>query len=182
MRRAVPLMFTISVLASTITLADEKPAPPNELVKVLEYYVGNWAITGSLGDIALKGKASFRMPAGKHCIIGTVNCRGKDGPFIFSLVSGWDSSTGWYTEQGLGADGGVYSVIWHKVSETVDAGEQTEMFEGKKVASKVKLERKGKDDLVVVCTERTAGDETFPDLKLVYHRVTKEEAKPKAKK
>ena len=139
---------------------------------MLEYYVGHWAITGSLGDVALKDRASFRMPAGKHCIIGTVNCRGKDGPVIFSLVSGWDSTTGWYTEQGLGADGGVYSVIWHKISETADTGEQTEMFEGKKVTSKVRLERKGKDEFAVACTERTAGDEKLPDLRLSYKRVT----------
>ena len=83
---AIPCSNAAVIFASTISFADEKPAPPKELVKVLEYYVGNWAITGSLGDIALKGKASFRMPAGKHCIIGTVNCRGKDGPFIFSLL------------------------------------------------------------------------------------------------
>lgn len=181
MRSMIVSSGVVFALTSIASFADEKASPPKELVEVLEFYVGDWSVTGSIGEDPLTGKASFGMPAGKHCIIGTVNCQSKEGPIIFSLVSGWDSSTGWYTEQGLGSDGGVYSVIWSKVSDTVDSGRQVETFDGKKMVSTLKLERKGKDDLVVVCTERTAGDETFPDLKLVYHRVTKEEANPKAK-
>jgi hypothetical protein len=56
------------------------------------------------------------MPAGKHCIIGTVSFRAEGSPMHFSLVSGWDSSTGRATEQGSGVDGGVYRLPWRKVS------------------------------------------------------------------
>jgi hypothetical protein len=177
-------MIGMVVLAFTspLSVAEEKAAPPKELVEVLEFYVGDWSVTGSLGGERLKGKASFRMPAGKHCTLGTVNCRSKDGPIIFSLVSGWDSSTGWYTEQGLAVDGGVYSVFWSRVSDTTDAGKQVETFEGRKVTAVLTMERKSEDEFVVTCAERTAGDEKLPDLKFVYHRETKDKAKPKARK
>lgn len=182
MKSITALTFVVLTLTSMASLAEEKVGPPKELVEVLQFYVGDWSVTGSLGEDPLKGKASFRMPAGNHCTIGTVNSRSKDGPIIFSLVCGWDSSTGWYTEQGLAVDGGVYSVFWSRVSDTTDAGKQVETFEGKKVTGELTMERKSEDEFVVTCTERIAGNERLPDLKFVYHRETKEKAKLKAKR
>lgn len=181
MRSILTMTLVLPGFVSTALCAVEKAAPPKEVVAVLEFYAGNWSVTGMVGNAPLKGTASFRMPAGRHCVLGTVNCRSEQGPFTFSLVSGWDSSTGWYTEQGSGADGGVYSVAWSKVSENVDEGLQVEAFEGKKVTSKLRLERKGKDSFVVVCSERKGDNETLPPLTLVYQRAAKENRKPEKK-
>ena len=131
-------------------------------------------------DTEYQGRASFRMPPGKHCIMGTVSMRCETDSVTFSLVSAWDSSTGWFTEQGAGADGTIYRLPWKKVSPTLEEGELIGTFNGMPVTEKDRLERKGKDDFVVVCTERTEGDKKLPDMTLTYHRMPKEAAKKKA--
>ena len=98
MRFLVALVGVFVVLASTICFAADKPQVPPELAKVMEYYVGTWSVSGALGDAPIKGRAAFRMPAGKHCFVGTVSYRTKQERMQFSLVAGWDSSTGWYTD------------------------------------------------------------------------------------
>ena len=100
----------------------------------------------------------------------------------FSLVSGWDSSTGWATEQGSGVDGGVYRLPWRKVSPNVDEGELTGTVNGVKITEKDRLERKGKDEFVVVCTERKEGEESLPDQTFIYHRIVREKGAKKADK
>ena len=155
---------------------------PDDLAKVMSYYVGSWSVEGTMGDTPFKGRAYFRMPVGNHCTMGTVSFRAEKELISFSLVSGWDSSTGWVTEQGSGSDGTVYTLQWRKVSETVDEGEVVGTLNGKKVTEKNRLERKGKDDYVVVCTERTEGDKSMPDITFKFHRRPKEKSKQKAKK
>ena len=110
------LVATLIFVIPQASSSADTPQPPKELLKVLRYYTGNWSVTGSLGDAAIKGKASFRMPAGKHCIVGTVSFEAQGQPMHISLVSGWDSSTEWYTEQGLVSDGTVYAMKWRRVS------------------------------------------------------------------
>ena len=49
------------------------------------------------------------------------------------------------------------------------------------MTEKDRVDRKGDDEVVVTCTERKVGDESMPDLTLVYHRVAQERAKHKAR-
>jgi hypothetical protein len=176
------LVAVLVLLCSTKAFAEDEAKIPEDLAKVMKFYVGNWNLEGSDGDKPLKGKASFRMPTGEHCIVGTVSFRVAGEPMQFSLVSGWDSSTGWSTEQGLAADGTVYTLKWHKAAETVDEGELVGTLDGKAVSEKDRLERKGNNMFVVSCTERQIGDKALPDLTFMYHRVTGEGKKAKAKK
>jgi hypothetical protein len=182
MRLIVGTTALVVVLASGVLFAGEEAKPPTEVVEALQFYVGNWSVEGSLGDESFKGKAVFRMPRGKHCHIGTVSYRTKEGRQHFSLICGWDSTTGWCTELGVGADGGVYQLPWRKVSAMVEEGELTETVDGKRGVAKVRLEKKGPNNVVVTCTERKLGDEKRPDLTFVYQRVVKEEAERKAKR
>lgn len=182
MRRFVALTALLVVLASGVSFAGEKAKPPKEYVELLQFYVGEWSVEGTVGETPLKGRASFRMPAGNFCILGTVSARVGKEPLIFSLVSGWDSSTGWGTEQGVGNDGGVYRLEWRKVSATVDEGELVGTVDGKKVTEKDRLERKGDDEFVVVCTERKEGDKSLPDMTLRFHKRAREKGKRKAAK
>jgi hypothetical protein len=71
---------------------------------------------------------------------------------------------------------------WRKVSLTEDAGELVGTFNGKKVTEKDKLVRKGDDDFVVICTDRTEGDKRLPDMTFLYKRLPREKAKRKAEK
>lgn len=145
----------------------------------MQFYVGEWTVEGTMGDTPLKGRASFRMPAGNYCILGTVTTRAGKEPYSFSLVSGWDSSTKWSTEQGIGHDGSLYRLEWRKVSATVDAGQLVGTVNGKKCSERDRLERKGDAEFVVVMTERMEGEKKLPDVTLVYHRVPKEKGKAK---
>ena len=124
----------------------------------------------------------FRMPPSEHCILGTVSYRSKGEQSTFSLVSGWDSSTGWATEQGVDSSGGTYRLKWRKVSENIEEGELVGTDHGQTVSQKTRLERKGNNTVVVSCTELKTGDEAQPDVTFVYHRVTEESKKRKADK
>lgn len=174
MRSSVALLSAVVLFGSTVSFAEEPPKVPEDVVKTLQYYVGEWSVEATIGDKQLKGKANFRTPRGKHCIVGSVSLGPKDEPFDFSLVSGWDLSTGWLTEQGLGVDGGTYTLKWRKASETVDEGELVGTLGDKKATETDRLERKSDNEYVVTCTQRKTGDKSQPDMKLIFHRVLRD--------
>jgi hypothetical protein len=180
MRLLVTLTAFVIAFASGVSFAEDEAKIPEDLAKVMKFYVGNWTLEGSVGDAPLKGRAVFRMPPSEHCILGTVSYRCKGERSTFSLVSGWDSSTGWSTEQGVDASGEVYKIKWRKVSDTEEEGELVGSSQGQAVSQKTRLERKGDNVVVVSCTERKTGDEVEPDVTFVYRRVTEEDKKPKA--
>ncbi|MEK6249712.1 MAG: hypothetical protein N2C12_16130, partial [Planctomycetales bacterium] len=143
----------------------------------LQFYVGSWSIEGKLGDAPFKGRASFRMPVGNYCTIGTVSYRGENRLESFSWVGGWDSSTGWVTEQGVGSDGGTYTIPWKKASPTVNEGALTGMLDGKKTTATVRVEKTGKDEFRITVTDQTEGDESRPDFSYTARRVVREKKK-----
>ena len=179
MKLFVSLTAFVVALASVVSFAEDETKIPDDLAKVLKFYEGNWTLEGSVGDAPLKGRAMFRMPPSGHCILGTVSYRCKGERSTFSLVSGWDSSTGWSTEQGVDANGEVYTVKWRKLSDNIEEGELVGTAGGQTISQKTRLERKGDNTVVVSCTERKIGDEAQPDVTFVYHRVTEENKKRK---
>jgi hypothetical protein len=114
------------------------------------------------------------MPVGNYCHIGTVSYRVEKQLESFSLVCGWDSSTGWQTELGIGSDGGTYTIPWKKASPTVYEGELTGMLDGKKTTAKVRVEKTGKDEFRIAVTDQTEGDESRPDFIYTARRVVRE--------
>lgn len=174
MKSLVALLSVVVLLGSTVSFAEEPPKVPEDVVKTLRYYVGEWNVEATIGDKQLKGKANFRMPRGKHCIVGSVSFGPDDELIAFSLVSGWDISTGWTTEQGSGNDGSIYTLKWRKASETVDEGELVGTLGDKKMIETDRLERKGENEYVVTCTQRKTGDESQPDMILIFHRVLRD--------
>ena len=184
MRFVIALVVAFAIPCYSVRAQESaaKSKVPPELVKNMAYYVGNWSVEGKLGDAPIKGKASFRMPPGDHCLVGTVSFESAGEMYHFSVVSGWDSATGWFTEQGSASDGSLYRLHWRKVSETVEEGDLVGTLDGKEMTEKDRLERKGDDDFEVNCTERKAGDQNLPDQKFVYHRMPREKGKRKAEK
>jgi hypothetical protein len=176
------LIAVVVLLGSAVSFAADETQIPEDLVKVLNYYVGNWAVEGKIGDSPLKGKAVFRMSPGKHCILGSCSVQAEGQRIHFSLVSGWDSSTGWSTEQGLESDGGIYTLKWRKVSATVDEGELVGTANGQPTSEFDRLERKGDNEFSVTCTKRKRNGEAQPDITFVYHRVIREKKEAKSDK
>lgn len=182
MKPFLVLIAVVVLLSEAVSFAAEKMKVPDEVLKVLTNSVGEWTVEGKEGDAPLKGKASFRMPPGKYCVVGTASIELKGEQFSFNFVSGWDVSTGWITEQGAQSDGSMYSIKWRKVSSTVDEGELIGTLGEKKMTEKDRVERKGANEFVVTCTDRKIGDEKLPDLTLIFHRVVREKAKAKVAK
>ena len=71
---------------------------------------------------------------------------------------------------------------WRKVSDTVEEGNLVGTLNGKKMTEKNRVERKNENEFVVSCTERKVGDESLPDLTIVYKRIPRQKAKRKAGK
>jgi hypothetical protein len=176
MNRLLIATFACFACALAVSCSGAEPEVPVEVSKLLAYYTGDWSVEVTVGDAKYKGNASFRMPDSKHCTIGTVSVRSKQDSLAFSLVTGWDSSTGWLTEQGSATDGTVYKLTWKNVSPNVDEGELVGTCRGVEVTERNRIERKSDDEMIVTCTERKDGDKSLPDMTLVYQRRTKKAA------
>lgn len=170
----IRIVTGLAVLLSTgLCYGGEDAKVPMEVLEDMQFYVGNWSIEGTVGDAPFKGRASFRMPRGNYCTIGTMSYRVEKRRQSLSLVCGWDSSTGEQTELGIGNDGETYKILWKTVSPTVAEGKVTGTLEGKKTASKARVEKTGKDTFVFAGTNGTKGDEKVPDFRYTARRVTK---------
>ena len=110
-------------------------------------------------------------------MIGAVSFKENGEEEHINFVSGWDSSTGWYTEQGLASDGTQYSIKWKRVSPTVDEGKQVGLCFGKPMPETDRIERKGNDEFVVTGIERKKGEAKLPDATFVFHRVARDKTK-----
>lgn len=174
MKASVLLMIVVVLSVSTVSFASEQPKVPEDVAKSLKFYVGEWTVEGKEGDSPVTGKAVFRMPPGNHCTMGTVSLEIKGEPIHFSLVTGWDVSTGWVTEQGAVSDGAMYAIKWRRVSETVDEGELVGAANGKPSSEKDRGEKKDENTYVVTCTDRKMGDESLPDQTFIFKRVVRE--------
>lgn len=177
MRSVLALTVLCVAIAPTLSVAAENTEPPKEVVQVLKFYAGQWSVDGKIGDTRYKGRALLRMPPGNHCIIGTVTMRSREDSFSFSIVTGWDSSTGWVTEQGAGMDGMIYRLPWKRVSPRVYKGNAVGTANGKRYTEQDTIEHKGEDHFVVVCTKRKLGDKELPDVTFKYHRKQAQKSK-----
>jgi hypothetical protein len=72
MRSLVALVGMVVVFATAVCFAAETPQVPPELAKLMEYYVGTWSASGTMGDVPITGRASFRMLPGNPCMVGSV--------------------------------------------------------------------------------------------------------------
>lgn len=161
--------------ATTLVIGQQQTGVPPEVQKEIEYYVGNWKVEGTADDSAIKGKASYKLSRGKHCILGDWSAMVGETPVNYAFVTGWDSTTEWYTEQGIDSTvGEVYTIRYKRKSPTVTEGEYAGTLAGKVCTAKVRIERQGPDEFTVRVTEGKAGNDRRPDWVLRYSRVTKQ--------
>lgn len=166
--------------AASLVNAQPQTDMPPEVRKEVNYYVGNWTVEGTADGSAIRGKLSSKLSRGKHCILGDWSAKVGETPVHFALVSGWDSSTGWLTEQGIDSTGEVYTIRYRKKSPTVTEGEYTGTLAGRKLTGKVRIEKQGPTRFTLSVTEAKAGDERRPDWVLRYSKVIKQrKSKPR---
>ena len=166
----------IVLLTAALCAAEEQKSIPKEVQEELGYYVGNWTIEGKNGSETAKGKITMTWSAEKHAIFGDCSISAGKERFHSVFASGWDSTTGGITEQGLSADGEVYTIRYKLKTPDVLIGEATGSVAGKATQGKVRVEKKGPNQYVWSLTGNKRGDEALPDSELTFTRVSK---KPK---
>jgi hypothetical protein len=173
------LSYAAVLLSGTMVVGqvEESSQVPDGVAKAIEFSAGAWAVEVTEGDETRKGRANFRPLPGGYCMLATVTVRADNSRASFTFLSGWDASTGGFTDQGIGSEGQTWTTRWTVVSPTVCEGESVGTEGDKKTSSKVRMERKPPDELVVTITDRIEDGEPQPDTTIVYQRQTREKAK-----
>ncbi len=150
MRAVCTVLATIvTMLTCAAATADTKSTPPDQVLNDLRYFVGDWTLTGAIGDQAIKGSAKIDFVPGEKCLLGTVSYKQGEGDSSFSFVSGWDSTTGGFTENGVTSDGAIYTLRWIRKDATTIKGKDTGTANGKAIVGDYTLEQKDKDNFSV---------------------------------
>jgi hypothetical protein len=172
----IGIVAATTFLLGSACLGQQPPRTPEEVQKELAYYVGEWTIEGKEGDLLVKGNMTMQWSRGEHAVFGDWKATIGDKPTQYAFVDGWDSTTGWITEQGNLSGGEVGVGHWRKVSETLRKAEFKSMLKGVELREKATLEIQGADTITVTLSERRLGDEALPDSVVTYRRVV---TKPK---
>lgn len=170
----------VILLAAGFSAAQEQKSIPQEVQQYLESWVGEWTIEGTWGNTPVQGRSSVRLSRGKNAMISDWSTRIGDQQIHGALVEGWDSSTGWTTEQGAVSDGEIYAVRWSKKGENLWEGQAQGSVAGQKTSSRQYLEKTA-TGFVFRITENKRGDEVLPNWEVKFTRATKK-AQGKGKK
>jgi hypothetical protein len=166
------LSTAVLLTASMVVGQVEETSPiPKDLIEDMKSATGTWAVEITSGGKTQKGKAVIRLTPDGQCMIANVTVKSGGTKTSYNFLSGWDSSTGGFTDQGINSEGEVWTTRWSGLSSTVSEGEHVGTLGGKKTKAKVKMERKSPDEIVVTISERTKGEETMPDTTILYRRM-----------
>ncbi len=152
---------------------------PKDVQEELQYFVGTWKYVATTNDETTEGTMTVRGARGKYCVFGTLSPNKKGGDVAFSYILGWDASTGWLTERGVNAAGGVYTVTWTRTGPNVQKGKETGTQDGKEVVGAYTLEKAGPDSYTVKGVQESDTDRT--EWLLKFTRVVKKKSR-KSKK
>ena len=160
MKLTIALIALVVGCASQVSYGQSQGRAPTEVQQELEYFVGDWVLEGSVEKQPIKGKASFHWGPGKYCLLGSVEFVQGDTPQSFCLVAGWDSSTGWYTEQGVASDGTVYTLRWKRKDANTSEGEETSTLAGKSATAHYVAEKQRPDKFTARRIPKAGSEET----------------------
>jgi hypothetical protein len=166
------VLGAVVVRADTPTSAQAIGMPP-EVRKEIESYVGKWKVAGTADGSRIKGRASYRLSRGEHCVHGDFSAMVGETQVDYAFITGWDSTTEWYTEHGIDSTGEVYTIRYKRKSPKVTEGEYSGTLLRRKTIAKIRIERNGQDEFTVTVTEARAGDYRRPDWVLKYSRIAK---------
>jgi hypothetical protein len=167
-------MFATAVLLAASMVGGQASRPseiPQELIEDMKASVGRYSVEVTTGDTTMKGRATIRLSGGGHGIIVSIWLQDGDARIYYDFVSGWDSSTGGFTDQAVSSQGEISTTRWKRISSTESEGVNEGTADGLKTRAKAKMERKSPDEVVVSITERMRGEKEIPDMKIRYRRI-----------
>lgn len=167
-------MFTTAVLLAASMVGGQANQPseiPQELIEEMNASVGRYSVEVTTGDTTMKGRATIRLGGGGHCIIASIWLQDGDARLYYDFVSGWDSSTGGFTDQAVSSQGEISTTRWKRVSSTESEGVSEGTADRLKTLAKTKMDRKSPDEVVLFITERMRGEERIPDIEIRYQRI-----------
>ncbi len=177
MLKLTVLWFSASIFA--LPPDESTSSIPEEVAEVIQSSVGTWSVEIHTGDTTAKGKATIQLAPGGHCVVASLLATNESNFPSSTFLSGWDSSTRGFADQGLSSEGEVWTTRWSVRSKELCEGEYCGTVDGKKTTSKVTMERTSHDQIVVTVSERMKDSESLPDLRIEYRRLCAAETERK---
>jgi hypothetical protein len=151
---------------------------PQEVLRDLEYSVGDWTTRVQFGDQVTEGKWSAKWSAEGKCLIlhasGVMpdqNGTGEPTHSYATGVVGWDGADKALRELMFWSNGGVYDARYYKKSPTHWEGEAKGVVDGKEFTEKVSITRHGPNEFVWRAYEYVLGGEEQPDITATFSKV-----------
>ena len=137
-----------------------RPQLPDVAIKELGYLTGNWTTEGRVGNIKSKGDWNTKWAPGYYSL--TVDTgftsEGVDRAGRAVGIVGWDSKNETIQMHDFWSFRENYTLSWKPVSDTVWEGELLGVEDGKQFTAKVKLTKKGPNEMVYE-SKNAAGEE-----------------------
>ncbi len=164
--------MSTSLFSLVLVLATaQAPAPNEPQLKPLEFLVGDWTANPQLNGQELRFEGGWEWSLNRNFIASDLQIK-VAGATVFQAKSmfGWDAKSKRIVAWAFHSDGkhftskvsaGDRSVTWDSVG--VDA-------EGNRVTETLTIKATGEDTLNMVVSNRKAGDQSLPDISLVWTR------------
>ena len=164
MKRLACLIIALTASCG-VSLAEEKPGIPDDVIEALTPLVGEWKSVGTTGDFESKGTNKIRWmkdaEGNKVCIAGQYSYTTEEGTRSGIFFIGWDAESKCLAERSFASEGGKASVDWKMKTLKHWVGESVRYEGGETEKSEVHLLIKSPSEIVLEgVTEDGVGSRT----------------------
>ena len=111
---AITIVPAIGLLLAALPAAAEEPGIPQDILKAMERYVGDWRFEGTEIDQPVNGFVTYRWAPGRHCLLWDMQYTNAKGTFLGSATVAWDPLRQQLVERDYWPDGN-----WNRYTYTV---------------------------------------------------------------
>ena len=174
MVRLVALWFlALGILCNTpLGFAEEVMPLPEDVVKELQFFVGDWKAEGTAVDTKLDARFTATWESGKHCVLvryaGTVG----ETQFFATELFGWDSAAKTIVVTSFFSHGALEDICYKRISDTKYVGTYKGSAWGKPFEAECSIEKDGPDKWTFTATNLITGGEKQQDIQVSFKRIT----------
>ena len=136
-----------------VTVAEEAPGIPDEIIAELDWFVGTWKAEGKVGNQKQTGGITLRWAQTKDgkkvCLIGRFSYTTGDETRSGANIIGWNVAKECVEDRGFNDLGGNGTLYWFIESATKWRGEIVTVMDGEEINSKADLIKKGDSEIVI---------------------------------
>lgn len=174
MIRTVVLCLLVSgvLFNASFGFAQEAMPVPEDVVKELQFFVGDWKAEGTTVDSKLDARFSASWEPGKHCVL--VRYAGTIGytPFYATELYGWDNSAKAITVTSFFSHGVLEDIRYKRVSEAKYTGTYKGSAWGEPFEAECSIEKDGPDKWAFRATNLVAAGKKRPEIQVCFKRIT----------